>query len=258
SYELGTNLENLTLLGSAAVNATGNSLRNVLVGNAADNILDGKRGADTLKGGAGNDTYHVDNVRDVISGESKAGTSGDRVVSSLTWSLAGDYVERLALTGDKDIDGTGNTLANAISGNGADNVLTGMAGNDSLSGGAGNDVLVGGAGADKLTGGSGWDRFTFNAASESSRSASDRIVDFDNSRDWIDLSSFDADSAAAGRQSFTFIGEAAFAADGTAQLRVEVQDGKLMLYGSTDADASAEFAVQVSGVDALTTNDMLL
>src|SRR6185436_3167876 len=37
SYTLGANLERLTLLGSAALNGTGNSLSNVLVGNSGDN-----------------------------------------------------------------------------------------------------------------------------------------------------------------------------------------------------------------------------
>ena len=35
SWTLGTELENLTLSGTAAINATGNTLTNVLTGNAA-------------------------------------------------------------------------------------------------------------------------------------------------------------------------------------------------------------------------------
>ena len=46
---LGTNLENLTLLGTSAVNATGNAVANVLVGNAATNTLSGLGGADTMR-----------------------------------------------------------------------------------------------------------------------------------------------------------------------------------------------------------------
>ncbi|WP_310625403.1 tandem-95 repeat protein [Limnohabitans sp.] len=48
SYTLGANVENLTLTGAAATNATGNGLNNVLTGNSANNTLDG---------GLGNDTY---------------------------------------------------------------------------------------------------------------------------------------------------------------------------------------------------------
>jgi Ca2+-binding RTX toxin-like protein len=55
SYTLGQNLENLVLIGQAAVNATGNAGNNVLTGNAAANALSGGAGDDTLDGGAGAD-----------------------------------------------------------------------------------------------------------------------------------------------------------------------------------------------------------
>ncbi|NWG32640.1 MAG: putative Ig domain-containing protein, partial [Rhodocyclaceae bacterium] len=55
SYTLGTNVENLTLTGTATINATGNALNNVLIGNSANNRLTGNAGNDTLDGGAGND-----------------------------------------------------------------------------------------------------------------------------------------------------------------------------------------------------------
>ena len=49
-------IENLTLLGSGALNATGNALGNVLIGNSGNNILVGGAGADTLNGNWGADT----------------------------------------------------------------------------------------------------------------------------------------------------------------------------------------------------------
>jgi Ca2+-binding RTX toxin-like protein len=147
TWALATNLENLSLIGSAAINGTGNSLANTITGNAADNILNGGTGADTLNGGLGNDTYVVDNIGDVTTEATNSGT--DLVQSSVTWTL-GANLENLTLTGTKAINGTGNTLDNVITGNAAANILNGAAGNDQLVGNAGNDTLTGGLGNDSF------------------------------------------------------------------------------------------------------------
>ena len=57
TWTLGTNLEDLTLLGADAINGTGNAAANVVIGNAGANTLSGSTGNDTLVGGLGNDTY---------------------------------------------------------------------------------------------------------------------------------------------------------------------------------------------------------
>jgi Ca2+-binding RTX toxin-like protein len=57
STRLGDHLEHLSLLGTNAINGTGNSLNNTLRGNSAANTLDGQTGTDSLIGGRGNDTY---------------------------------------------------------------------------------------------------------------------------------------------------------------------------------------------------------
>ena len=57
SYTLGAFFEKLTLTGSAAVNATGNNLANVLTGNSGANVLTGGGSKDTLRGNAGADTF---------------------------------------------------------------------------------------------------------------------------------------------------------------------------------------------------------
>jgi trimeric autotransporter adhesin len=145
SYALGANVENLTLVGIADINGTGNALNNVLTGNAGNNQLDGGLGGDTLAGGAGDDLYIVDNDADGVTEAAAAGN--DTVQSSIGYAL-GANVENLTLTGSGAINGTGNALNNVLTGNSGNNTLIGEAGNDTLNGGAGADTLIGGTGND--------------------------------------------------------------------------------------------------------------
>ncbi|MEI3650108.1 MAG: DUF4347 domain-containing protein [Dolichospermum lemmermannii FEM_B0920] len=56
TYTLTTNIENLTLQGTTAINGTGNDLNNRITGNTGNNVLTGGLGNDTLTGNAGADT----------------------------------------------------------------------------------------------------------------------------------------------------------------------------------------------------------
>ena len=132
-------IENAVLIGTAAINLSGNASANHLTGNAAANILDGRGGADTLIGGLGSDTYILDHVGDKVIEAAAAGT--DHVKSSVSFAL-GDNIELLTLSGLLGINGTGNALNNTIVGNAADNRIDGQAGNDIMTGGAGNDTYV--------------------------------------------------------------------------------------------------------------------
>ena len=135
-----TNIENLTLTGTATINGIGNTRDNVITGNSASNILNGGAGRDTLIGGAGNDIYVVDTTTDTITESANAGT--DTIQSSVSFSIAAlANVENLTLT-EAAIDGTGNTGNNVITGNSANNILNGGAGIDTLIGAAGNDIYV--------------------------------------------------------------------------------------------------------------------
>ena len=136
-YALTDNVETLTLTGSAA-SGTGNALNNLITGTSGANTLDGGAGADTLVGGAGDDSYVVDNVGDAVT--ETAGGGVDTVLAAVDYSL-GANVENLTLTGTA-ISGTGNSLANVITGDGGDNMLDGGAGADTLIGGTGDDSYV--------------------------------------------------------------------------------------------------------------------
>ena len=136
----GIQVENLELTGTATINATGNEFANTLSGNAAANVLDGGLGADVMSGGLGDDVYLVDNAGDQVIESATGGN--DTINASISFSLAGSYVEKLVLTGGDAINATGNSLANILIGNSAVNTLDGGTGADTMTGGLGDDTYV--------------------------------------------------------------------------------------------------------------------
>lgn len=139
TYTLSDNVERLTLVGTDAIDATGNTLNNTLIGNSADNVLDGQAGADTMMGGMGDDTYIVDNAADTVTEALNEGI--DTIYSSVSYVLP-ENVENITLSGSDNTSATGNELNNVMIGNSANNVLDGKAGIDTMSGGAGDDLYI--------------------------------------------------------------------------------------------------------------------
>ncbi|MDQ0420023.1 Ca2+-binding RTX toxin-like protein, partial [Peteryoungia aggregata LMG 23059] len=142
-----------------------------LVGGIGNDLLDGEDGADTMAGGVGNDSYHVDNAGDVVTELVSAGT--DTVFTTLSAYTLGGHVENLTFEGSGDFTGTGNTLANVLTGGDGNDTLSGLDGNDWLSGGEGNDILLGGTGSD---------RFYFDVFGDGNV---DTISDFNSAADTI-------------------------------------------------------------------------
>jgi Ca2+-binding RTX toxin-like protein len=143
-----------SLLGAASVD--------VIDGLAGNDTLDGGAGGDTLRGGAGNDTYLVDSFDDVI--EEAAAAGSDTVRTALSSHALAANVDRLVFTGDGAFSGTGNGLANALTGGAGADTLDGGAGADTLDGGAGNDTYLIGAGDVVVEGVDGGDADTVQSS----------------------------------------------------------------------------------------------
>jgi Ca2+-binding RTX toxin-like protein len=72
SYALGAFVENITLLGSGTISATGNVMSNSIFGNSGANVLSGGLGKDVLTGNGGADTFRFQTIGDSASSEDAA------------------------------------------------------------------------------------------------------------------------------------------------------------------------------------------
>ena len=134
--------------------------------------------------------------------------------------------------------------------------MWGGADGDTMYGDTGDDDLFGEAGNDVLYGGSGADTFFFSSTDDSGieSSARDIIKDFSSTEsDKIDLSAIDANINLEGDQQFTYIGSASFTNLGH---QARFSDG--ILYLTTDGDAEAEMAIELTNVSSLSSSDFIL
>ena len=167
----GSGIQLIDLATAAESGAGGDLLRGTgkLYGLGGDDDIAAAAGASaTMFGGEGDDLYQVsasDHRIVEINGQGH-----DTVRSSVAYALSTD-VEDLILVGANATRGTGNNVANVITGSTFDNELSGRAGADVIQGGAGQDLLDGGTGADRLTGGQGDDVFRVDNAADVVREA---------------------------------------------------------------------------------------
>jgi Ca2+-binding RTX toxin-like protein len=125
-----------------------------IVTGSGNDYIDGGAGADSMTGGAGNDTYVIDDVtgtttqRDRVV-ESALGGGTDTVTSSNSSldlsASAFDNVENATLTGNSNLNLTGNGANNVLVGNSGNNTITwnALGGRDTVDGGGGNtDTFV--------------------------------------------------------------------------------------------------------------------
>ncbi|MDB5550196.1 MAG: hemolysin-type calcium-binding repeat family protein, partial [Rhizobium sp.] len=144
-----------------------------LISMGAGNDLFDNRGGKVdhaIYGEAGDDTLITNSAK--VHLQEDAGMGSDTVRSTVSYTLTAN-VETLVLLGKADLNGSGNDIANTLTGNKGDNRLQGLAGFDILNGASGNDILTGGADADV---------FVF-----AKRGGHDVITDFTGGLDYIDL-----------------------------------------------------------------------
>lgn len=232
-----------------------------LYGGPGRDILDGEGGANTLRGGLGDDRYMIRSTADVIEAEVGFSQGGgiDTVYSWISMTLPRN-VEILRLQGNANLNGAGSGAPEALVGNTGNNRLEGNGGNDLLNGKDGNDTLVGGAGADSLVGEAGADVFVFTSVTDSlpGPSTRDFINGFQRGLDRIDLSAIDAQTGAAGDQTFDFVGANAFTGRG-GEVRVQNWGAPWVLVSAdTDGDRQPDMQIFVNQVTILTADDFLL
>ena len=128
---------------------SGGALDDMILGYGGQDLINGGAGndtlvnggyGDTLVGGVGDDTYVVDfqGVK-LIELPSEGNDTVKTTLDSYDLMAGMPSVENLTYLGGKAFTGSGNEIANTI---------TGGSGNDALNGRAGSDTLIGGAGDD--------------------------------------------------------------------------------------------------------------
>lgn len=253
-------------------------------GSDADTLIDGDEG-DVLIGGSGDDHYRVSGPVDLV--ESESGGVDTIYAIDLELLRLPDHFENVVMhdtrvvygndsdnniSPEDEFDATitnyrlyglgGNDLLygaqgdNRLEGGSGDDTLAGNAGDDILIGGDGDDRLIGGNEQDCLTGGEGRDVFAYHWDDESGPAADtrDRITDFEQGEDRIDLQRVDANRETPDDDAFSVLLESDEVFTATGQLRFE--DG--VLYGNVDDDAQADFAIELTGVESVLLQDFVL
>jgi Ca2+-binding RTX toxin-like protein len=225
--------------GAGMDSADGGTGHDTLSGGQGDDTLYGGAGEDSLKGDTSNDQLFGDAGLDTLSGGDGddslyGGTHNDSLVGGLgVDALFGEG-------GNDDLDG--NTNNDSLEGGDGNDTLKGSAGNDTLNGGEGvdsllggtgtdaihgdagndyidgddggddiygddgNDTIKGGTGKDDMRGGLGADVFKFTALDHSLETNPDRIYDFADGIDLIDVAGLGFTGIQAGAASGTMLG----------------------------------------------------
>jgi Ca2+-binding RTX toxin-like protein len=195
------------------------------------------------------------------------GLNGNNGNVSVFGTIGGAFqlVESDTIRNFKDVFGSnhsenisGNEQNNDLHGDGGDDVINGLGGNDMLFGESGCDRLIGSSGSDALQGGTEADTFVFVTVADSTASACDRITDFEQGLDRIDVSHIDGSTQQFGFQHLTFItgqtpGVGQIAAHYDEQRGVTIVEARTNMFSSAPS-----FHLELAGHLNLTASDFML
>jgi Ca2+-binding RTX toxin-like protein len=270
------NDDNDTLTGGAGIDKlyAGNGEDKLVISGSNDisDIFDGGTGTDTIVvTGTGSVTLAGFNATASLvevwqgNGQAVLGNSSANVFdfSGLTDVSGLLYVDGGSgndiITGSSSADDLrGNSGNDTLNGGDGNDTLSGGGGSDTINGGANDDTITGGAGKDTMIGGDGSDTFVFTATSDSTSSARDTIVDFEEGVDKIDLSAIDANTAsgAFGNQNFMFVGSNAIAVANS--VTFAQNGGNTVVSAEINGNSTADLVIVLSGLHTLTANDFIL
>ncbi len=185
---------------------TGGAGDDILYGENGNDTLIGGDGEDTLNGGAGDDWLDGGNAKDTIHG----GDGNDVIIGGLTNANTDRQDKLYGDAGNDTIDG--GYHHDTLYGGDGDDMVYGNRHNDSLYGGAGRDFIHGGNDVDRIYGqdggdliigwhhrdsiygGDGDDIIMFTHRNYSAGGNRDRLYDFTQGEDKIDVSMLGIDS----------------------------------------------------------------
>ncbi|TPK92269.1 hypothetical protein FJ934_20890 [Mesorhizobium sp. B2-4-12] len=228
----------------------------VVFGGAGNDNIFGGAGHDTIFGDGGNDRIFADEGNDVVEGGAGndtvyAGTGDDHIIANVGdgddvyWGEDGqDTLDYAAIGASLTID-LGNGLLHHGSVSSAQSGQDTVFGFENVIAGSGNDTIIANAAANTMDGGLGSDTFVFGSAADAN---GDTIVGLQPG-DKIDLSLIDADTSAAGHQSFVLFAGAGFTSAGQVMVSYQTAaDGEhTLVKGEINGDGAADFSIDVAG-----------
>jgi Ca2+-binding RTX toxin-like protein len=204
-----------------------------IFGDQGNDLITAGAGDDTVFGGAGDDLIvaEVGDGNDVYFGDEGGGGTG---IDTLDMSAATANV-------------TVNLGSGALSNGTASSSQTGndtIWGIENVNTGSGNDTITASNAVNVINGGAGNDTFKFTSTVSAN---GDIIVSFEPG-DRIDLTAIDANTGAAGDQSFTLVNGAPTAAGQLGVTFETREDGDFtVVQGNIDGNPDAEFKIEIAG-----------